>query len=74
MHWLGKGLSGDSAVSNSRVLQTFIVINLITILWLVVGHAQWVLSDNTRLVMLTLITAGAGGYVANKLMEGKNAQ
>lgn len=67
-----RNLSNDPTASNSRVLQTVIVLNLITILWIVMAKSNpaWTISDNTRLVMLTLITAGAGSYIANKATGG----
>ena len=68
--WLNKNLSADSTTSNSRTLQTLIVLNLIVMCWLVLVHANWTISDNLRLVLLCLITGGAGGYIANKLSGG----
>lgn len=69
--WLARNLSNDRTASNSRVLQTVIVINLVVILWIVVAKSTpaWTLSDNVRLVMLTLITAGAGSYMVGKAAE-----
>ena len=40
-------------------------------LWVVLAKQGWYVHDNTRLVLITLIGAGASGYVTNKLMEGK---
>lgn len=70
--WINANLSADPATSNSRTLQTLIVINLIIMIWIVLVRANWVISDNVRLVLLTLITGGAGGYIAGKL-GGSNA-
>ena len=72
LEWVKKNLSNDPASSNSRVLQTVIVLNLVAILWIVMAKSNpaWTISDNTRLVMLTLITAGAGSYIANKATGG----
>lgn len=69
--WIDRNLSADPSTSNSRTLQTLIVLNLLVMLWLVLAKAGWTISDNTRLVMLCLITGGAGGYIANKL-RGSN--
>lgn len=70
--WATKNLSNDTASSNSRVLQTAIVINVLVILWVVLAKANWIISDNARLITLTLITAGAGNYIANKIAGGSN--
>lgn len=72
LEWVKKNLSNEPAASNSRVLQTVIVLNLTAILWIVMAKSNpaWTISDNTRLVMLTLITAGAGSYIANKATGG----
>lgn len=69
--WLNRNLSSDPTSSNSRVLQTVIVVNIVPLMWLVVAHANWQVSDNARLVLLTLITAGAGSYVAAKVTQEK---
>lgn len=67
LDWVGRNLSNDSSSSSSRVLQTLIVLNVVVIVWLVVAKANWTITDNVRLIVLTLITAGAGSYIANKL-------
>lgn len=66
-NWLNGLFSSSDATSNSRVLQTLIVTNIIVMLWLVLKHASWVISDNARLVMLGLIGGGAGAYITNKV-------
>lgn len=68
-NWIKKNLSNDQSVSNSRTLQTLIVVNLLVICWIVVAKAGWIVSDNLRLILLCLITGGAGSYIANKLKE-----
>lgn len=68
--WLNRMHSNDPSASNSRVLQTLIVVNLVAILWLVVAHAGWVITDNTRLIAITMVVSGAGSYVASKAKEG----
>jgi uncharacterized membrane-anchored protein len=68
--WLNRNLSADPSTSNSRTLQTLIVINLVVMCWLVLATANWTISDNLRLVLICLITGGAGGYIANKISSG----
>lgn len=65
--WIDRNLSTDPSTSNSRTLQTLIVINITIMLWIVLARAGWVISDNTRLILICLITGGAGGYIAGKL-------
>lgn len=72
LNWIKKNLSNDPLTSNSRLLQSVIVVNLTIILWLVVAFSNWVITDNVRLVMLCLITSGAGAYITSKIGE-KNA-
>jgi hypothetical protein len=67
--WLGKNLSTDGTSSNSRALQSIIVINLTAILWVVMAKAGYVISDNARLVMICLICSGAGSYSLGKFAE-----
>lgn len=71
MTWLKKLLSQDKTASSSRALQAFIAISVTAMLWVVLAKQGWYVHDNTRLVLITLIGAGASGYVTNKLMEGK---
>ena len=71
MTWLKKLLSQDKTSSSSRALQAFIAINVVAMMWAVLAINKWYVHDNTRLVLLTLITGGAGAYITNKLMEGK---
>lgn len=66
---LGKNLSADGSSSNSRALQSVIVVNLVAILWVVMAKGEWIISDNTRLVMICLIVSGAGAYVGGKKYE-----
>lgn len=68
--WLGRTFSADSTSSSSRVLQAVIVLNLVPIMWFVVSRANWTISDNARLVLITLIVSGAGSYMTGKLKEG----
>lgn len=67
--WLSKNLSSGKESSNSRALQSIIVLNLVAMLWIVLAHGAYKIDDNTRLVMLTLITSGAGGYALGKFAE-----
>jgi hypothetical protein len=71
IQWLKALLSQSRQASSSRVLQAFIAISVTIMLFIVLAHNQWYIHDNTRLVLLTLIGAGATGYVSSKLMEGK---
>lgn len=71
LNYVGRLLSTDTSTSSSRLLQTVIVFNLVIILWLVVAHASWVVSDNVRLIAISLIVSGAGNYMVGKAMEGK---
>lgn len=71
MAWIKKLLSQNSEASSSRALQAFIAVNVTAMLWAVLAVNHWYVHDNTRLVLLTLITGGAGAYITNKLMEGK---
>jgi hypothetical protein len=65
--WVKANLSNGSSVSNSRTLQTLIVVNILVMLWLVLNRAGWSISDNARLVLLCLITGGAGSYIVGKI-------
>lgn len=67
--WLSKNLSSSPDSSNSRALQSIIVLNLVGMLWIVLAHGAYKIDDNTRVVMLTLITSGAGGYALGKWAE-----
>lgn len=67
--WLDKNLSADPATSNSRTLQTLIVINAIAMLWVVLAVSHWVIAPTTQVVLVTLITSGAGAYVGGKFGE-----
>lgn len=67
--WLSKNLSSSGTSSNSRALQSIIVLNLVVMLWIVLAHGAYKIDDNTRLVMLTLITSGAGGYALGKFAD-----
>lgn len=69
MDWLRKLLSQNGEASSSRTLQAFIAVNVTAILWMVIYHSHWLVTDNVRLVMLTLIGAGATGYGIGKLKE-----
>ena len=71
MNWIKKLLSQDKEASSSRALQAFIAVNVTAMLWVILAKQGWYVQDNTRLVLLTLITGGAGAYITNKLMEGK---
>jgi uncharacterized membrane-anchored protein len=71
LNWIGRLISTDPTTSSSRLLQTIIVLNLVIILWLVVAHSAWVISDNVRLVAISLIVSGAGSYMFGKTAEGK---
>ena len=73
MQWVGTSLSNDPSVSNARMLQTFIVLNVVIIIWMVCWKSNWTMSDNVRLVLLTLITGGAGAYAVSKIGD-RNAQ
>lgn len=70
--WLAKNLSTDGTSSNSRALQSIIVLNVVAILWAVMAHSGYKIDDNARLVILTLITSGAGGYALGKFAEKDN--
>lgn len=65
-NWLAKNLSSDSTSSNSRALQSIIVVNIVVMLWFVLVKAHWYIHDNTRLVLVCLIVSGAGGYIGGK--------
>jgi len=65
--WINKNLSSDPSSSNSRVLQTIIVLSIVPLVWLVVSHSDWKIEDNPRLILLALITAGAGSYITNRV-------
>ena len=69
--WVKKLLSQDKTASSSRALQAFIAISVTAMLWVVLAKQGWYVHDNVRLVLITLIGAGATGYVSGKLMEGK---
>ena len=71
LNWIGKLISTDPTTSSSRLLQTIIVLNLVIILWLVVAHASWTITDNVRLIAISLIVSGAGSYMVGKTVEGK---
>lgn len=71
LNWIGKLISTDLTTSSSRLLQTIIVLNLVIILWLVVAHANWTITDNVRLIAISLIVSGAGSYMVGKTVEGK---
>jgi len=71
LNWIGRLISTDPTTSSSRLLQTIIVLNLVIILWLVVAHSAWVISDNVRLVAISLIVSGAVSYMVGKTAEGK---
>ena len=71
MAWLRKILSQDKSASSSRALQAFIAVSVVAMLWVVLAKQGWFIHDNTRLVMITLIGAGATGYATGKIMEGK---
>jgi len=67
--WIGGNLSSDPTNSNSRLLQTVIVLGLLPMVWIIVGKADWKLEDNPRIVIVTLIVSGAGAYAAGKAAE-----
>ena len=67
--WLLKATSSDPTASSSRALQVFIVLNVTTMLWIVLGKANWVIAPTTQVVLVTLIVSGAGAYAAGKLGE-----
>lgn len=71
MAWLRKLLSQDKTASSSRALQAFIAVSVVAMLWVVLSKQGWFIHDNTRLVLITLIGAGATGYATGKIMEGK---
>ena len=71
MAWLRKLLSQDKTASSSRALQAFIAVSVTAMLWVVLAKQGWFIHDNTRLVLITLIGAGATGYATGKIMEGK---
>ena len=73
VRWIKSNLSPDNSVSNSRTLQSLIVVNLVIMLWIVLQRANWVISDNARLVLICLITGGAGGYIVGKLGGGNGS-
>ena len=68
-NWLARNLSSDGSSSNSRALQSIIVINLVAMLWIVLSHSKYVISDNARLVMVCLIVSGAGAYASGKFCD-----
>ena len=72
VEWIKSNLSSSGSASNSRTLQTLIVFNLLIMMWIVLAKAAWVISDNSRLILLCLITGGAGAYVAGKLGGDKH--
>lgn len=71
LNWIGKLISTDPTTSSSRLLQTIIVLNLVIILWLVVARSNWTITDNVRLIAISLIVSGAGSYMVGKTMESK---
>lgn len=71
MAWLRKLLSQEKTASSSRALQAFIAVSVVAMLWVVLAKQGWFIHDNTRLVLITLIGAGATGYATGKIMEGK---
>ena len=71
MVWLRKLLSQNKDASSSRTLQAFIAVSVVAMLWVVLAKQGWFIHDNTRLVLITLIGAGATGYATGKIMEGK---
>lgn len=71
LNWIGRLMSTDPTTSSSRLLQTVIALNLVIILWLVVAQASWTITDNVRLIAISLIVSGAGSYMVGKTVEGK---
>lgn len=71
MKWIQKLLSQDKTASSSRALQAFIAVSVTAMMWVVLAKNSWYVHDNVRLVLLTLIGAGATGYATGKIMEGK---
>jgi hypothetical protein len=67
INWIKTMLSSSRSASNSRLLQTLIVGNLLIMLWIVLWFATWRIEDNVRLVLICLIVSGAGVGVAGKL-------
>ena len=71
MAWLSTLLSQDKSASSGRALRAFIAVSVVALLWVVLAKQGWFIHDNTRLVLITLIGAGATGYATGKIMEGK---
>lgn len=72
INWIKTMFSSSRSASNSRLLQTLIVLNLLIMLWIVLWFATWKIDDNTRLVLICLVVSGAGSYISNKVGPNKD--
>lgn len=67
--WLKKLFSADPEASSSRVIQFLVSAGVLALMWLAIIRS-WAISDNARVILVTLVMGAFGAYAFSKAKEG----